>query len=628
MKNRIAIKGKVATFALALVFYIPLTLPQVGAAEQKTLTLYIQGVSGKLLDNVVAYLGIEQLASETASEQKPLESLIEETPILGPLASKAKEVIRETQQPTGQYQLQISESRLRWFHTRAEENIRRALQPFGYYEPTIETRLEKTQLGWTAYYRINPGPPVRIATLDLQILGEGADDPAFQQLLAEFPLAEGDILVQPFYAELKRKLQFLATERGYFDARLEKSQIRINPQTHSVAVILHFDTAQRYRFGQIQFSDTALTPEFLQRYVQIQPGDPYDSAALLNLQSNLIGSNYFSQVEVNAPAEQAIDNRVPIIVKLAMRDSRQLSFGLGYGTDTGIRGRVGFEYRYLNRWGHRLKTLLLGSQIKYGMRFVYIIPGANPTTDQYGLNIGLTREDSDVKDTFSAFIGGNWRKQFGLWEQILALRYGAESFRFDGSRKTSTLLMPSADWTRTDADDILNVRRGSRLWLRLRGAYEPLLSALSFFQPTASGKLIRALGEHGRFIVRSDLGTTVVSNFDALPASLRFYAGGDNSVRGYELDKIGPRDREGNVIGGKNLLVGSLEYEHRIWGKWSAAAFVDSGDAFDDSPDFKTGVGVGMRWQSPVGPIRVDVAHGLEDPGDTIRLHISIGPEL
>ncbi len=628
MKNRIFIEEKAASIALALGIYILLTLHQVWAAEQKTLTLFVEGVSGKLLDNVAAYLGIEQLAGETAPAQKPLDSLLEQTPILGPLADTARQVIRETQQPTGHYQLQISESRLRWFHTRAKENIRRALQPFGYYEPTIETSLEKTQQGWTAHYRINPGPPVRIATLDMQILGEGADDPAFQKLLADFPLTEGDILVQPPYEELKRKLQFLATERGYFDARLEKNQIQINPQTHSAAIILRFDTDQRYRFGKIQFSDTALTPKFLHRYVQIQPGDPYDSAALLNLQSNLIGSNYFSKVEVNAPPQQATDNHVPIIVQLGMRDSRQLSFGLGYGTDTGIRGRVGFEYRYLNRWGHRLKTELLGSQIKYGMRVAYIIPGADPTTDQYGLSIGLTREDSDVKDTFSAFIGGNWRKQFELWEQILSLNYGVESFRFDGTRKTSTLLMPGADWTRTDADDLLNVRKGSRLGLRLRGAYEPLLSALSFFQPTASGKLIRPLGEQGRFIVRSDLGTTVVSNFDALPASLRFYAGGDNSVRGYELDKIGPRDRDGNVIGGKNLLVGSLEYEHRVWGKWSIAAFVDSGDAFDDTPDFKTGVGVGMRWQSPVGPIRVDLAHGLEDPGDTIRLHISIGPEL
>ena len=101
-------------------------------------------------------------------------------------------------------------------------------------------------------------------------------------------------------------------------------------------------------------------------------------------------------------------------------------------------------------------------------------------------------------------------------------------------------------------------------------------------------------------------------------------------MRGYGYNTIGPTDADGNVIGGKNLVVGSIEYEHRVWGDWSVAAFVDSGDAFDGAqPDLKTGVGVGLRWRSPVGPVRLDFASGLDrPPGDAFRFSFSIGPDL
>ena len=124
--------------------------------------------------------------------------------------------------------------------------------------------------------------------------------------------------------------------------------------------------------------------------------------------------------------------------------------------------------------------------------------------------------------------------------------------------------------------------------------------------------------------------TAISENIEQLPTSLRFFAGGDASVRGYAYNSIGPTDEEGVVIGGKNLLVGSLEYEHRVWDGWSLAAFVDSGDAFDGaSPELKTGAGVGLRWRSPVGPVRIDLASGLDrPPGDAFRFSFSIGPEL
>jgi translocation and assembly module TamA len=621
-------------FLLMIMALFVVTTPGFAQNPQTiNLTVYVSGVQGRLRDNVAAYLSINQIADPPASEQEA-----ESVPLLGEAkqvidtlskpVKQAEQALTRAEQPLGRYQLQVSESRLRWLHSKAEEEIQQALQPYGYYQPTIEANLTQTgPQNWVARYKIDRGPPIRIANAFVDILGDGRDDPAFQELLAKNPFKKGNILIQPRYEEFKQALQFLATQRGYFDAQLLAQTLRINPEQQEARVVLRFDTGQRYRFGQINFSDTALAPDFLRRYLKFQADDPYTTDELLTLQSDLINSDYFKRVTVNAPVEEAENKRIPVDVDLVMNDSRQLSFGLGYGTDTGVRGRLGYEYRWLNRWGHRLKLEALGSQIRQAATAEYILPGADPSTDFFNLRAGFAREDTDVKDTALILVGGSWNQRFGLWQQILSLDYTIESFRTD-ERITSRLLVPSASWIRTELDDPLNIRWGNMFELTVSGANESLLSDLSFLQAIGRGKVITPVGERGRLIGRTDLGTTTASSFAELPTSFRFFAGGDNSVRGFELDKIGPRNRDGDIVGAKHLIVGSLEYEHRFYESWGAAVFVDSGDAFNESPDFKTGVGVGVRWFSPIGPVRIDLAHGLEDPGDTIRLHLSIGPEL
>ena len=560
-------------------------------AEPAILTITIEGVEGRLRANVEAHLGINRLAGEPIP----------------------------------------SESRLRWLHARAEDEIRRALQPFGYYRPTIDTELEQTAEGWQARYRIAPGQPARIATVDLRVSGEGANDPTFKRIQASLPLTEGDVLEHRRYEDIKQALQSVAAERGYFDARLLTSEIRVDLQANSAFINLHFDTGDRYRLGQITFHQDTLAPEFLHRYLNFQPGDPYRASALLNLQSALIDSEYFSRVEVNAPLDRAEDEVIPVDIYLEPLRPRRYTVGLGYGTDTGVRGRFSVEARRVNRRGHRYRINLLGSQIRYSLTGEYIIPGADPRTDSYALRTGFSGEDSDVKDSQTALIGVSWQRQEGRWLKVRSLDYQWERFRFGDEEQTTTLLIPRFNWTRVVPEDRLYVTEGSSISLELRGAHDALLSDVTFIQGAARGKWIKTLTEDqdGRIILRGELGTTAISqDFDRLPASLRFFAGGDRSVRGYSLDSIGPRNEADDVIGGKHLVVGSLEYEHRILENWSVAAFVDSGDAFDDTVDLKTGVGFGVRWLSPVGAVRVDLASGLDEPGDTIRLHLSIGPDL
>lgn len=522
-----------------------------------------------------------------------------------------------------------AESRLRWLNDRAPDQIRQALQPFGYYQPEIEDKLEQRENKWLASYAVKLGPPLRIVAVDVKILGDGGTDKAFQKILANLPLRKGDTLVQPTYEKLKQDLQWLATERGYFDAKMATSEIRVNLEENTAVVKLHFDTGERYRIGQINFPDNALAPEFLRRYLDFNTGDSYDVNNLLKLQSDLISSEFFDQVEVSAPLDEAHDYTVPVDVSLTPRKANKYTFGIGYGTDTGVRGRAAIEGRLLNRWGHHYKAELQASQIQYSLGGEYIIPGKDPRVDQYSLRASLLAQNNDIQESQTARIGISKKQQGKSWLSIMSLDYLLESFNFNGDdEETTALLMPSLNLSRVQPPGQLFVEQGNRINVVLSGAYSGLLSDMSFVQAALHTKWIWPFGPRGRLLTRADAGSTWTSDFDRLPATLRFYAGGDTSVRGYRLDSIGPTDSDGNVIGGKNLLVGSVEYEYRFLEKWAIAAFVDSGDAFDNAPEFKTGVGFGVHWLSPVGPVRVDLASGLEEPGDTVRLHLTIGPDL
>jgi len=567
----------------------PLTATETRA--NGTLRVMVDGVDGPLRDNVLAYLELHRFADQPAPE----------------------------------------ESRLRWLHGRAEQEIREALQPFGYYEPVITATLERIPDGWEARYRIEPGRALRIATVDVQILGEGAQDPAFQQVLDRLAPTPGQTLNQPKYEQLKQALEALATERGYFDARFTEQAIRIDLQAYEAAIHLHYDTGRRYRFGNITFQQDVLSPKLLNRYPRFRPGDPYDANQLLTLQGDLNNSPYFSQVQVNAPPDPA-SMTAPVTVETEMDKKRKYSMGLGYGTDTGARGRLRMEQRWVNRRGHHYEAELQFSQIKSLVGVKYIIPGQDPTTDEYTLTAGYVQQNYNQQDYEQFLLGGGWQRQDGKWLKNYNLNYQYEQFSVGDQPTTrSLLLIPGLNWTWIDADDRIHPARGLLFGFEVRGAAEGLLSDLTFAQGTLRMKGIYAFNDASRLLARGELGATVMGDdFDQLPTSLRFFAGGDVSVRGYSYNSIGPTDAEGIVIGGKNLLVGSVEYEHRVWEGWSVAAFADSGDAFDGaSPDLKTGVGLGLRWRSPVGPVRLDLATGLDrPPGDAFRFSFSIGPDL
>ncbi len=534
----------------------------------------------------------------------------------------------------------LSQAAIWALHQRAEREIRAALQPRGYYRAEVIAELTSGEKGTVARYRVDPGPALRIGVFDLQVTGDGLSDPAIAALLKDFPLNQGEVLDHERYETAKERLARLGADRGYFDAALTRHEVQVDLMAYTASVALHYQTGARYRFGSAQFEPgSGLDPGLLARYVTFTAGEPFDVEQLYEMRRGFVDSDYFQQIEVTPRRDLAVDDQIPISVKLVPRSPNKYTFGLGYGTDTGVRGKAGWEIRQLNEAGHRLFNEVNASQIRSDLTIRYIVPVQDPRTDQLSYSISVISDYPDTSESTSVTAGlaythssGIWRLTEGRiagWRNTYGLDYVREEWETGSDNGLTSLIMPKVSWLYLNTESRFITTRGWRAQLDLRGSSESLASDVTFGQALLKMKYIQPLGKRGRVITRLDTGATWTDDFSELPSSLRFYAGGDQSVRGYAYNSLGPTDLNGQVIGGPNLLVGSIQYEHRILEKWSLATFYDAGNAMDgfDGP-YYSGAGVGVHWRSPIGLIRLDVAVALTPEDRPWRLHIIIGPDL
>tara|TARA_R110002167_G_scaffold41229_6_gene126005 strand:+ start:450 stop:2177 length:1728 start_codon:yes stop_codon:yes gene_type:complete len=522
-----------------------------------------------------------------------------------------------------------SRTRLRYLHNKAPDQIRKALQPFGFYRPQITSTLTENDKDLLAHYQIDPGPPLLINRSDLLVLGEAQDDALFIRLLAEADLHSGAPLLHSHYEQLKRQLRSLAAEQGYYQAAFIEQTVEVDLGLYQANIRLHFDSGPRYYVGDFNFSPGPFAPDFLARYVPFKRGDPVQSSALIDLQTALVDTDYFQRVEVRPLWDQADGVKVPIDINLEPHKRTKYRTGMGYGTDTGARVKLGMTQRWVNSRGHQLNTQLLASQIRRSLDSQYSIPGKKPTQDRYALRFSLSDENSEGIDAQNQSVGLSWQNQQGKWQRLLGLDWEQERFTFGGETQRSKFLIPRFSLSSVTTKDRLNVQQGHRLTLEFLGGSDVLFSDTNFVQARLSGKLVHSLTPKLRFLSRFDAGTTLADDFDQIPATLRFFAGGDNSVRGYGYQSLAPKDEAGVILGAPNLLALSAEVDYKFKEKWAVAAFVDSGNAFEDTQlQLHTGIGIGLRWFSVIGPVRLDLAFPQNSDQDGFRLHFSLGPDL
>ncbi|MDA8387956.1 MAG: autotransporter assembly complex protein TamA [Nitrospiraceae bacterium] len=554
------------------------------------LEVQVEGVGGELKKNVLDYLSIERQKNAPEMNEEIMKSLFRKAP----------------------------------------DEIRTALQPFGFYTPAIKSGLERQDGGWRAIFVIDPGMPVIITKVNIVITGAGASEGPFENFKASFPLKTGQVLNQPAYEKEKRLLQEAAINHGFLDAVFTRHQILIYPARRAAEIFLGFDTGPQFRFGPVTFVQTRkiLSARFLRKYLKFKEGDPYNVPVLLAFQDSLIGSGYFSQVQVTPEQGKTAGPLVPVLVKLTPAKHYQISLGAGYGTDTGVRGRLDWTDRWLNRRGHFMKVNLALAEIKQYAVWRYIVPF--PPASHLDYTLGFFAEDTTIEKSQTYLAGVSYTRPVSpRWFQTVYFNVEREHFTVADETATSRLILPGATWTYKKVPPSAYADEGIRLILDVKGTAKAMGSSVSMVQARFRPKYVRGIGGFGSLILRGDAGATEVDNFQRLPASLRFFAGGENSIRGYSYKTLGPTNAEGLVEGGKYLLTASIEYDQRVYKKWGAAFFYDGGNAFSSIPfTWKSGAGVGIRWFSIVGPVKLDFAWAISNPTPTFHIYVSIGPEI
>lgn len=567
-------------------------------------TVRVRGIEDELKDNAKAFLTIRR------KTRLPDQNLLQR---LG------QEDVAHTS---------FSPDNIALWHSLAESEIQQALQPFGFYNVVVAADL--TQLApdsWQATYRVNAGEKSRWRKIGLvaEDLPRELDDLRTRAV----PRVDDKVDHQQ-YETYKRQWIARLFDAGFLDAKFSTATFTVDAENNAVDLDWQIVAGPQYLFGPIDVKQSILKDSLVSRYHSIEEGTPFNTNALVDLQLNLNNSNYFESVSLDIRKDQAVDYRVPVVVLTQPRKRKRYNAGLGYGTDTGPRVTAGIESRRVNKRGHRYRLNARASTVASSLQFEYDIPIKDVAKDRWRLYAEVQKSDVGDADATQYSIGAAREDDWGLFRRRLFLNAERSLFSFGDERsQAATIIYPGVTLSFDRLDDPQFVRRGFSVAATLLGGADSLGSSTSFGSLAFTGRAILPLGRRGRLLGAVNVGVVEAEEFLALPPSQRLFLGGDRSVRGYGFQTISPENAAGDDIGGSRSLALSLEADYQIAGAWGIAAFVDSGDVSDASPtDFRTGVGVGVRYRSPVGMIRLDLAHPLDDPDTNVRVHLSIGSDL
>ncbi|MEE4371235.1 autotransporter assembly complex family protein [Pseudomonas alliivorans] len=520
---------------------------------------------------------------------------------------------------------------LRNFSLGAEQQAEKAAQALGYYQAQIDSEIwdgENPRL----IIKVLPGEPIRLRNVVVRVEGPAASLKAFKVPQSD-ALKAGAVLNHGHYEDAKRLIQNQASRYGFFSGHFTSQRLAIDPRAGVADIDLVYDSGPRYSLGKVVFSgDSPFDEDLLKRMVPFKENTPYDSQLIAELNQAMQASGYFEGVRVDAAPTAAVGQVIPVTVQLETRKPRTMGLGLGFSTDVGPRGKANWTRHWANAQGHSYGFESELSAPRQNVGLWYDVPLDPPLTDKLRFAGGYQYEEIAGTDSLSKLltVGPEWHSKLPSgWERVISLKWQREEYRLGDDSGLSTLLMPGISYSYLRSDDRIDPHKGYRLQFDAQVAKEGVGSDANLVRGNVLLKGLTTVAQNHRFLGRVQFGGNFTDGYTSIPPSLRFFAGGDQSVRGYDYQTLSPTNSDGDRIGGRYMVAGSVEYQYSIAEKWRLATFVDQGNSFNnlDLPSLKTGVGFGVRWVSPVGPLRLDLAHPLDDDGG-VRLHFSMGPEL
>ena len=532
---------------------------------------------------------------------------------------------------------------------RAESEAAEAMQASGFYRAQVSADLQTTPDGWRLTLNITPGPIVHITQVEVVLLGGALEQQRVANFAKTFPLVVNAPLVHAPYEDFKRNWLQLAQDVGFLDAAYTRHEIVVDPQTDTAQVFLTLESGTRYTFGKTTFDQAGpmlFEQALLDGYVPWKEGEPYRVSRLLEFQRVLSDTQFFERMEVS-PQPQRDTHTVNVTAGLSTRKQTRYAFGVGYGTDTGARVSAEMERRFLNARGDRFHGKVSLSerdvQADLELRRPWIKPlsgterllgiegfeiGGTPSTDFFSVALRSRLEELDDVDTKTLSLRMSANDVKGAWRRQarLVMLYEEDNISNEPNLY-GHMFMPG-----------LSLFYRPKVWGRrtlwtwdadVQTTLGSLLSSTSLTQLRLNGGLTLPVRQFDQILLRGSLGSSLSGDFNKVPISLRYFTGGDMSVRGYGFKSLGATDAAGNVVGGEHLLVMSAEYQWMFKNPFGMAAFVDTGNAFNGTDiELKAGAGLGALWRSPVGMVGLYLAHGFENEDESFRLHFSLGAEF
>jgi translocation and assembly module TamA len=579
--------------------------------------------------------------------------------------------------------VRLSQRRLQRIAEHAEREALLGLRPYGYYKASVAASTVAEGDGrWQLNLRIDPGPPLTVSSAIVEVTGPGASLAELESWKRDWPLKAGQVLDQTVWEARKQRALDLAETEGYLGAGFTEQVIAIDLENNSAALRLVLETGQQAVMGTVVYEQDAVRPGILELLPRFKEGQAYDAWLLEKLRLDLWRTGYFDNVElIEERRMEEVPPRVNLVVRAQRRVPNTYQGSLGFGTDTGLRAQVLWSRYLLSERGDHF-NMGLGWQQKfneYSFRSNYQVPRRAAAREFWTADLLINRKRQDVNvkesDTSEDYIeltsgdvtdysikGGRlivrdfergyqqifetWYGQY-LYETVAFdlddvardLGYGGQDELGRYTERTSSLAVGvNWDWPYLRGTGFRTVGHHHRAWITL--ANSAWGSEKEFNQAYVSSRWHVMLGERWKLLLGGELGYTdaTVNDVDLelpdqtlrlsvtdLPNLYRFKAGGSKSVRGYGFESL-----SNNGLGSNNIVVASAEIEMNFRPDWSLAAFFDAGNAFNDWNDYelRKGVGVGVRWYSIAGPIRLDVARGLDLQGDPWRIHFTIGTPL
>lgn len=498
-----------------------------------------------------------------------------------------------------------------------KEQAQGALQALGFYHSEILIDLSEKNDCLQVKLEISVGEVSRWRKITVGVSGEMAELAEVKKLLNDLPLKTGKPVHHGHYDALRNRLQDLAQQYGFFTAEFSKREILIYIEEKQADVNLILDSGPRFQIGAIQLNAEPFHPKFLQRLQILKSKDPYSLTALQAQQQRLLASGYFENVTFNS---EKVAGQVNLTIDALARKRRYYEGSLGVASDIGVRSRFYYENRYINAFGDTVNALVELSAPRQALTLNYLQPLGDPLTEKQQSSLLIYQEEIDDKRAQGLQLQWSRSRQRGFWQRTLFINADFERFRLENTWQNSRLLRPGVAYAYRQSDDLLNPKQAKNFDFEISASVKPL-SNVNFLLLESRFFYLRPLGKKQRWFSESTLGAIYSDDFTKVPLSLRFFAGGDNSVRGFAYQSLSPDGQ-----GGRYLISQRLELERMLSEKHGIAVFYDLGNSFNDweKLQIKQSFGLGWRWRAPVGTLRLDLAFPLVDDQDP-RLHFSFG---